>query len=52
MQQCCDASVDEPRQPLDQLFIRIEKVFLLPFEHLRPDAAIILAANHACGQLY
>src|ERR1700724_1371852 len=26
MQKCCDASVCQPRQALDQLFIRIEKI--------------------------
>ena len=26
MQECCDASVCQPRQALDQLFIRIEKI--------------------------
>ena len=26
MQKCCDASIGQPRQTLDQLFIRIEKI--------------------------
>ena len=26
MQKCCDASVGQPRQALNQLFIRIEKI--------------------------
>ena len=57
MQKCCDTSIGQPRQTLDQLFIRIEKIVtgwldiveIAEFEWLRERNGRAGRKNGECG---